>query len=72
MADFRSSGASCWTRGDPGDTLVDVTRARTELGWSPQVSSAGCAREQISGLADGTAALGRDRLREDDRSEVLT
>jgi len=49
--------------------LVDTSRARTELGWSPRVDSAGCAREQLAGLAEGTPgpsrALSRDRFRED-------
>ncbi|MET9225793.1 NAD-dependent epimerase/dehydratase family protein [Lentzea sp. NPDC003310] len=56
--------------------LVDTTRARTELDWAPRVSSVDCAREQMSGLADGaaggSAALGRDRLRDDNRTAALT
>ncbi|MFJ6674668.1 NAD-dependent epimerase/dehydratase family protein [Actinosynnema sp. NPDC091369] len=56
--------------------LVDTTRARTELAWTPRVSSTDCAREQLTGLADAapgpTPALRRDRLRDDKRATPLT
>ncbi|MFI9012223.1 NAD-dependent epimerase/dehydratase family protein [Actinosynnema sp. NPDC053489] len=56
--------------------LVDTTRAREELGWSPRFDSLDCAREQLAGLAGGTPgpspALRRDRLVEDRRAARLT
>ncbi|MFD0203318.1 MULTISPECIES: NAD-dependent epimerase/dehydratase family protein [Saccharothrix] len=56
--------------------LVDTSRARTVLGWSPRVRSADCAREQLQGLAEATpgpsAALDRNRLRDDNRARALT
>ncbi|ROP41976.1 nucleoside-diphosphate-sugar epimerase [Saccharothrix texasensis] len=56
--------------------LIDTTRARTELAWTPRVSSTDCAREQLTGLADATPgptpALRRDRLRDDERADALT
>ena len=56
--------------------LIDTTRARTELAWTPRVTSIDCAREQLTGLADATPgpspALRRDRLRDDKRADALT
>ncbi|XVS61688.1 NAD-dependent epimerase/dehydratase family protein [Actinosynnema sp. CA-299493] len=56
--------------------LVDTTRARAELAWTPRVSSMDCAREQLAGLADATPgpspALRRDRLRDDKRADAVT
>uniref|UniRef100_UPI0031D7E8F8 NAD-dependent epimerase/dehydratase family protein n=1 Tax=Saccharothrix mutabilis TaxID=33921 RepID=UPI0031D7E8F8 len=56
--------------------LVDTTRARTELGWTPRTPSATCAEEQLAGLAEATPgptpALHRDRLHDDNRADALT
>ncbi|MEU4744764.1 hypothetical protein AB0G02_30470, partial [Actinosynnema sp. NPDC023658] len=56
--------------------LVDTTRARVELGWSPRAGSLDCAREQVDGLAEATPgpspALHRDRLRQDGHAARLT
>ncbi|MBW8766897.1 MAG: NAD-dependent epimerase/dehydratase family protein [Geodermatophilales bacterium] len=36
--------------------LLDTTRIRTELGWSPSVSSVDALREALEGMADGAGA----------------
>jgi nucleoside-diphosphate-sugar epimerase len=36
--------------------LLDTTRIRTELGWSPTVSSVDALREALEGMADGAGA----------------
>jgi len=36
--------------------LLDTTRIRTELGWSPSVSSLDALREALEGMADGAGA----------------
>src|SRR3954447_13264571 len=36
--------------------LLDTTRIRTELGWSPNVSSVDALREALEGMADGAGA----------------
>ena len=56
--------------------LIDTTRARVELAWTPRVNSTDCAREQLTGLAHATPgptpALRRDRLRDDKRTDPVT
>lgn len=51
--------------------LIDTSRAREELGWTPRVSSTACAREQIAGIADAadlpSPVLRRDRFKTERR-----
>jgi nucleoside-diphosphate-sugar epimerase len=51
--------------------LIDTSRAREELGWTPRTTSAACAREQIAGIADAThlpsPVLRRDRFKTERR-----
>ncbi|MEV6711558.1 NAD-dependent epimerase/dehydratase family protein [Lentzea sp. NPDC051208] len=52
--------------------LIDTSRAREELGWTPRTSSTACAREQLSGIADAThlpsPVLRRDRFKTERRN----